>query len=239
MPVLIALVVVAIIATLVLFALRRKEEKASKYDGPVRVVDVDLIGGWLVVEPSGDGATHVSRSSQWLLKRPKTSEDLTSGTLTLRAAGSPLLSGVTGYIVKAPAGATVRARTFSATVEVRGTTGGAEVETVSGGVTLDAIVGGVTVKSDVGEVTGIALTCALVNVNCRAAAVDLNFTIAPSIVEIEAQDGAVRVALPAGAYEIDASSEAGDVEVTVEATPGAPNRIAVKSTNGNVTVEPT
>jgi hypothetical protein len=239
-PVLIVLVVLVVAAIVLVLVLRGSEEATEQFTGDVRVVDADLIGGWIIVEPSTGGPTAVTRNTQWLLKRPSVSQELVDGTLTLRASGSPLVSGVTGYTVKAPPGVRVKARTLSAGIEVRGINGGAEIETASGGVTLDGVGGDIKVNTDVGDVTGTNLTSSALTVASRAAAVDVAFADAPVQVEVQSEGGAVIVGVPAaGAYDVDATSESGGVDVSVASEPGAPNRVRVKCLTGAVEVHGT
>jgi hypothetical protein len=233
--VLLAIVVIAVVAIVVLVALRRSDETSETFTEPVRDVDVDLIGGWVTVQPH-DGPATITRARQWTLRAPVSSHEVAGGTLSLRGKGSPLLSGIVGYTVKVPAGVRLHVRTLSASVEVRGINGGTEVETISGNITLEEIGGDVQIKTDIGEVLARRLAAPSLRAATRMGSLDLAFAAPPDVVDITAEGADVTLAVPGGGYAVNAQSGSGATDIGVANETSAARRITVANTTGPVTI---
>lgn len=112
-----------------------------------------------------------------------------------------------------------------------------QIDGQAGVVTLTGLAGQLAVTSSTGSIDASELTSATVTARATAGAITLDFTGPPDNVDAQAQVGAVTVLLPAGtAYAVDAGSQVGNVEVTVQRDAASTHRVAAQSQVGSVTV---
>lgn len=197
---------------------------------PVTSIKIDNPVGNTQIE--GTDATTVSVTEQlsYTGDPPRTSQAITGGQLTLsytcpsglRMPPPPAVDvnicGVT-YVVKVPRRIAV------------------QIDDEVGATTLNGLAGPLTVTSSTGNVDATELTSGKVTARASAGTITLGFTTPPTTVDAQAQVGSVTVRLPAGtAYAVDAGSQVGSVEVTVQRDPGSAHHVTVHSQVGSVTV---
>lgn len=106
----------------------------------------------------------------------------------------------------------------------------------AGEVTVSGVSGAVDVTASAGHVEGDDLRAPNVRVEDSAGAVDLTFAAPPDDVTVHSKAGEVSVAVPNGAYAVDASSKAGARTVDVPDDPSASHHVKVSSDAGAVSV---
>ncbi|MEY9858606.1 hypothetical protein ABH935_004221 [Catenulispora sp. GAS73] len=106
----------------------------------------------------------------------------------------------------------------------------------AGEVTVNGVSGAVDVIASAGHVEGDDLRAPKVRVQDSAGAVNLTFAAPPDDVTVHSKAGEVSVAVPNGAYAVDASSKAGARTVDVPDDPSASHHVTVSSDAGAVSV---
>lgn len=154
------------------------------------------------------------------------------GVVDLRTGGGDLR-------VEGPA-RDVRIASVDGEVTVIGVEGAVRAEAVAGDMELTGLSGPIRARSGEGVVVGEALTSKEVEVEGGIGGVRLRFAEPPDRVEVDVGEGPAEIAVPAGAYRIDADVNQGDlvVEGIVE-DPDSQRRIVVRTLQGDATIEAT
>lgn len=125
-----------------------------------------------------------------------------------------------GFVVTVPAEFDVRVSTGSGRVETKGIVGDVNIETDNGAIEATELGGGTVVtKSSNGRIR-------------------LTFDTAPGSVRADTHNGAVSVELPddGDGYAVDADSDNGHVDVTVDTDPVAERQVVAQSGNGSIEI---
>jgi DUF4097 and DUF4098 domain-containing protein YvlB len=113
-----------------------------------------------------------------------------------------------------------------------------EITTQAGAVSLVDLTGDVMIITDAGAVEGKGLGGDSVSVKTQAGATSLEFTEPPATVEASTELGAISVKVPGGtAYAVDASTEAGGSDVSVQQDPSSPHKLSLRTRVGGIRVE--
>ncbi|GAA1041536.1 hypothetical protein GCM10009557_65460 [Virgisporangium ochraceum] len=100
--------------------------------------------------------------------------------------------------------------------------------------------GDLKVETTAGRIDASNLRSQHVDVRTQAGEVSLAHQVAPAQTSARTDAGTVTVRLPGGStYAVDATTDAGDREVSVAVDPGSGHRVTAQSEAGNVTVKPT
>jgi hypothetical protein len=189
---------------------------------PVTSLKVDNPVGNTQIE--GTDATTVSVTEQlsYTGSSPQTSHPITGGQLTLSytcPSGVVNVNCSVTYVVKMPRRIAV------------------QIDDKVGSTTLTGLAGELTLTSDTGNIDATGLTSGAVSARANAGTITLRFTTPPTTVDARAQVGSVKLRLPAGtAYAVDAGSQVGNAEVTVQRDPGSAHRVTAQSQVGSVNV---
>ena len=113
-----------------------------------------------------------------------------------------------------------------------------EVRTDFGDIRVAGPAGDVDLETGSGDVEAHGIAGARATVRARSGGARLGFARPPRAVDVEVSSGDVVVAVPAGAYRIEAETRAGDVTLDgVRHDDGARGRIVLDTTAGDVTVK--
>lgn len=112
------------------------------------------------------------------------------------------------------------------------------VRTDNGRIELASVAGGVDVATDNGRIVGNAIDASRVRARTDNGRVELAFTAAPQVVEVRTDNGRIELELPDAdsGYDIDATTDNGDVDVEVRNDPASPRTVTASSDNGSVTI---
>lgn len=115
-----------------------------------------------------------------------------------------------------------------------------DVETDNGRVEVDGIDGDVRIETDNGRIDATDLGATTAAARTDNGRIVLGFDLAPTSVEAHSDNGAITVRLPDDgvAYDVDADSDRGAVDVDVRTDPDADRRVHVTSDDGAIDVEP-
>ncbi|HEY6423715.1 MAG TPA: DUF4097 family beta strand repeat-containing protein [Pseudonocardiaceae bacterium] len=191
---------------------------------PVTSLKIDNPAGENQIEGTDATTVSVTEKLSYTGTPPQTSHPVTGGQLALSyTCPSGVLDvkvcGVT-YVVKVPRRLAI------------------QVNNKAGATTLNGLAGQLTLTSTAGEIDATALTSSAVSAQASAGTITLEFTAPPTTVDAQAQVGSVTVWLPAGtAYAVDAGSQVGSAQVTVQQDPGSTHHITAHSQVGSVTVK--
>jgi hypothetical protein len=112
-----------------------------------------------------------------------------------------------------------------------------QIDDKVGMVKLSGLAGPLTVTSSTGDIDATGLTSDAVTAHAHAGAISLQFSAPPATVDAQTDVGSIMVRLPAdSAYAVDAGSQVGGAEVTVQRDPGSAHHITAHSQVGSVRV---
>lgn len=122
-------------------------------------------------------------------------------------------------------------------VTATNTNGGLRVDVGSGTIALADITGRFDVQTTTGDIVGTGLGSPIGEAVSDRGSVDLSFATAPDLADLTTGAGDITVSVPAGEYDVDATSRRGDVTVEgLTNTSNAPSVILARSTGGNIAV---
>lgn len=131
----------------------------------------------------------------------------------------------------------VRVAVADGDMSVANVSGAVRAEVTNGDLELASLSGPLRIRMAEGELTGADLTSTDAEIESGTGNVDLEFTGAPERVEIDIGAGNLTLSLPRGTYRLDESRGAGSIDTEgITEDPEAPNRIAIRSGEGNVTI---
>lgn len=122
-------------------------------------------------------------------------------------------------------------------VTANNTNGGLRVDVGAGTITLDAISGRFDVQTTTGDIVGTALSAPIAEAVSDRGALDLSFDTAPDLADLATGAGDITASLPAGEYDVDATTRRG--AVTVEGltnTSNASSVVLARSVGGDIVV---
>ncbi|HEU5151844.1 MAG TPA: hypothetical protein VFU19_15195 [Iamia sp.] len=216
---------------------RTTETDATTLTGEVRRAVVHVTGSVEITTGPVD-RVEIARRSTFGITRPRISETLDDGLLTVRVecvgGASTMCTNRVELVVPAAVSITIDALG----VDVADVEGDVEIESGAGSVDLDRLAGEVAVSVGGGSVHGRELRSPRVRASAGAGSVDLGFVTAPEDVEATSGAGSVVVELPPGeaAYRVDADAGAGSDTVTVKTDQTSDRLIRANAGAGSVQV---
>ncbi|HEV7976797.1 DUF4097 family beta strand repeat-containing protein [Amycolatopsis sp.] len=181
--------------------------------GPITAVRLDLPVGDVHVRVEDGASASLHREVTYRGDRPGTTHRLEGGTLVL--AGCDNNCGVR-YDLVLPSELAVTGTVGTGRIDID-RAASADLRSSTGDVKLERISGAVTVSAGTGRV----------NVGLSK----------PASVRVEANTGAVTVAVPQASYRVSAHSDVGSTSVDVPQDPSSANWVDVSSNTGRVTVK--
>lgn len=190
---------------------------------PVTSLTIDNPVGDTRIEGTDAMTVSVTEQLHYSDNPPQTSHTVTGSQLALSytCPSSVINADVCSvtYVVKVPR-----------RIEVK-------VEGKVGTTTLAGLAGQLTLSSSTGSIDATGLASGSVTARTGAGSITLEFITPPTLVDAQAQVGSVTVRLPAGTtYVVDAGSQVGNVDVTVQQEPASGHRVTAHSQVGSVTV---
>ncbi|TNE90450.1 MAG: hypothetical protein EP330_08115 [Deltaproteobacteria bacterium] len=221
-------------------------------DGSYDSVRIDLDAGDVRVAVADVDQIQIERTLRYRQTRPEPVAEVASGELFLgvRCTGCSV-----DHVVLIPESAPIAALTGAGDMEFRrlshtlsaATAAGriglldhgatADLHSSAGDLEVDGLDGSLFARADAGRIDVVGARAAEVEVSSGAGDLSLVLEGFPQFVSAFASAGAVELELPGGAYALEATADAGDVQVrglTQDAS--AARRIEVRSAAGDVTV---
>jgi hypothetical protein len=231
------LVVVSAYTIVTDIAYRRLSPSVRTFPSPVRVLDVDIENGSVVVEAwSRTGASATSTVTEGI-SSPSNAEDLIAGTLRVNSSCGANYVGNDhcnlNVTIRVPTTTKINAEAHNGNITVRGVMGSLDLDSGQGDVTVVGGRGRLELHSDQGEVNASDLTSPFVIATSGQGDVNVAFAAAPSDVLATSAQGSVTVNLPKGptAYRVLASSSQGSVSTGSVHIDSASRRV-VTATSG-------
>jgi hypothetical protein len=195
-------------------------EESYEITESIDALVVDARAAAVTIE-TGDGPVTVTEIYRYEDDKPATSHRVDGSTLRLTDTGcrnDEVLCGVE-FRVHMPAESSAR------------------IDAQAGAVRVTGLAGDVTATTQAGAFEGEALTGDQVSVTTQAGAATLAFSQAPVSVRATTQVGAIEVKVPAGtAYAVDARTNVGGAEVSVQQDQASAHKIQVSAELGSVNV---
>jgi hypothetical protein len=188
----------------------------------VRVLDVDLRAGRVLVERSPDQQVHATVTSEGTWRKPETTRQQDGQTLTLSSQGcnhQPMWGRCrVQYSLKVPDGVQV------------GLTANA------GQLVVNGVDGDVSARVNAGEIQLTDLRSKTVDAYTDAGRIVAGFAEAPQDVRTTTSTGAIEIRVPTagGPYAVEASADLGAATVDVPTDPTSARRISARTSVGAV-----
>ena len=114
-----------------------------------------------------------------------------------------------------------------------------EVQTSNGKVVIDGLAGDAAIETDNGAIEGERLATVEIRARTDNGRILLDFDQSPTMVDATTDNGAITVRLPddGAAYDVEAESDNGNVDIDVRTDPTAERTIVVESDNGAIDVK--
>lgn len=142
-----------------------------------------------------------------------------------------------GEIVVDGARRDVRVAVADGDVSVANVAGAVRAEVTNGDLALASLNGPLRIRTAEGDLTGADLTSSDAEIESGTGNVDLEFAETPERIEIDIGAGNLTLVVPSGTYRLDESRGAGSIDTEgITEDPEAPNRITIRSGEGNVTI---
>jgi len=195
---------------------RTTEVDTTTFTGEVRRADVHVTGSVQITTGRVD-RVEVSRRSTFGVRRPRITETLEDGLLTVRVECTGGLSMICTNRVELVVPAAVSLTIDALGVELADVEGDVEIDSGAGSVHLERLSGELDLSVGGGSIEAHDLRGARVRAAAGAGSVELSFLVPPDDVDAASGAGSVRVWLPAGdeTYRVDADAGAGSDIVTV------------------------
>ncbi|WP_461020552.1 DUF4097 family beta strand repeat-containing protein [Streptomyces daliensis] len=174
----------------------------------------------------------VHRRIEYQGDRPEgASHRVEDGVLVLGGCGDDC--SVT-YTVELPAGLPVSGKASSGEVTLS-RVGAVDVATDSGGIELDGVAGAVEARTSNGRIEGRGLRGGHVRAETSNGGIDLAPAKAQDVTA-KTSNGAIELTVPAGAYEVSSRTSNGEKDIGIRDERGAPHRLDLVTSNGDITV---
>lgn len=207
-----------VVATAAMALTTNDETKTTPARGTVKRVVVSNDNGDVTVRTGGDAS--VKRTERWNFVRPSYSQDVSDGTLTVRAKcpNVPLNNCAVDLVLQVPTKAAVQTRTVNGDVHVDGISGSP-----------------VTVTSTNGDLTLTDLATASLGAETTNGDIDVALGERPDKVDLSSTNGDIDAVLPKGSYDIQTRTTNGDVSVkALDDDSSSRRKVSVSTTNGDI-----
>jgi hypothetical protein len=224
------------------FGPAQTEVITDSYDEAINTVEFDIHGGDIEVIGSGGDTVSVEKQLSWYgSAQPESVEKLSDGTLHISDpdcdSGAPIDCSIS-YTVRLPESVSVDAYTEAGQLDISGVAGELRLVTDAGDIDCVDANGPVDAQTAAGQVTITDTRSEKVAARSDAGDVEVRFVTNPKQVDASSNAGQVEVSLPddKAVYSVDADSNVGEVAVDVEDSSSAERAITAHSDAGDVTV---
>lgn len=195
---------------------RTTETDHTVFTGEVRRADVRITGRVEITTGAAD-EVEISRRSTFGVSRPRVTERLVDGLLTVRVECVGGISVVCDNRVELVVPADVALSIDALGVDISDVTGNIDVNSGAGSIDLARVSGELDLSVGGGSIHGREVRSTRVRADAGAGSVELEFLAPPDDVDATSGAGSVVVWLPEGdeAYRVDADAGAGSDVVTV------------------------
>jgi putative adhesin len=215
--------------------------EVTTYDAAdVRIVDVRNSAGSVTIEgaPERDEVTVTARISDGLRETGQ-SQALVDGRLELRGS-CPVIGGTwcdVDYTVEVPADVEVHVDADHGRIRVSQIDGPVDLDTDNGSIEAGSLSGRLAVQADNGSITAERLRSSVVVAETDNGSVTIELVEPPDTVEARSDNGRVEVILPntEDAYDLDISTDNGDISDDIRTDPTSARRITIETDNGDAT----
>jgi len=202
---------------------------------PVNSLIVNDTTGSVSVSSGPGSEVSVTTTIHYSTSSPYITHTISGHALTLGYSGCTDCS--VAFTVTVPRTASVTIHVQTGHVSVASLAGDVSVGDDTGKVTLIGLTGNVSVRDGTGSVSGTGLSAKRASFQDGTGSIDVAFTAAPRQLSAVTGTGEVSVRVPSGtAYQVNASSKAGSVKVSVPQSPTVTHVITATTTTGAVSV---
>jgi DUF4097 and DUF4098 domain-containing protein YvlB len=216
----------------------KTEDQTQAYNERVTRVEITLDSGDVTFAPGAADTVSVSRHLRWQSGKPVVTEKVDGSTMRISITCPKHDICEVGYRLTISSAASVHAHTNSGNIALAGITGDLDLDTDSGDVTVDGAAGVVHMASDSGFVRGNGLRSGDVQAKAHSGDITLGFVAAPVTVAAQAKSGNVTITVPRadGGYRVNAKTESGNRNVTVDEAAAASHSIVATVDSGDITI---
>lgn len=217
----------------------RTETQTQAYPGLIREFDIELGTGDLRVVAGAEDAVVVTRRLHWSFTKPTVHEVLEGQRLTITQSCRPSLAAGPNcgidYTIGVPTGIRLRAHTDTGDIVVDGVRGTVELSTSTGDISITAAAGDLLLRTDTGSVTVTGAHSFHVDVSTDTGDITLGLAGAPDAVTASSDTGDVRITVPRGGlYHVQSEVGTGDASVTVQTSDASDRTITARTDTGDI-----
>jgi hypothetical protein len=253
-PVVGAIVVLAIIAVVVAGGVwvwksfgpsaRHTQQQSKTYDDKVTALDITGNSGVIRLIADDSDTVKVERKLRWTKNRPKSTESVSGGKLTIKqtGCGDGFSLGFNqcniDYTIHLPAATKVTAAADSGEIFTTGIKGAMSLHADSGDVSVNGSGKKLSASVDSGNVIGRNLKATDVTVNADSGDATLDFLTAPDKVKGTVDSGDIMMSVPKDgtAYKVTAVVDSGNKVIEVKKSDSSKHVISVQADSGDLTV---
>ncbi len=210
-----------------------------EFHQPIHHVEVAVPFGDISISASQDETlTHVDLQLECRTETPDYSIYVEGRTLyvTIDAGLDASACGGT-FFLAVPKWVSSSLATDRGKVTASGLTGSVDIVSYDGEVFLNHLSGQVEVTAVSGDVDGVGIGRATTTITTGSGDVSLSFDEIPNLVDIDILAGNASLQVPASAYQIDASTGSGHVDLQgVDPAPSAPNALRLALDAGDIVI---
>ena len=219
-------------------ALQQRTHSYSVSGGLQALVVHAHVGG-VHITGADSGQVTVTELLTFRHTAPRTTHQVTAGTLTMDNHCPALETCSVGYDITAPRTMTIRVDDSVGTIRLKSLSGQVTAHTNAGNIDLGQVSGPVEVTTHAGSILGQDVSSANITLRLSAGRIEVTFSAPPETVTATATAGSVSLRLPGNvAYAVDARATVGATHVSVTRNPASPRHITATATTGSITIEP-
>lgn len=206
--------------------------------GQMKALAVHAHVGGVHITGADSGKVVVTEHLTFRHTAPRTTHQVTAGTLTIDSHCPALETCSVGYDITVPRAMTIRVDDNVGTIRLESLSGQVTAHTNAGNIDLGQVSGPVEVTSRAGSILGQNVSSAYATLRLSAGRIEVTFSAPPATLTATATVGPVSLRLPGNVtYAVDARATVGTTRVSVTRNPASPHRITATTTTGAITIE--
>jgi DUF4097 and DUF4098 domain-containing protein YvlB len=229
---------VAVTACKVVTVTISTEQQSQTYQKQINRIELDLEAGNITLSPGDSSSVRVGRTLHWRSTKPTIEESFSDQTMRVRVT-CPQSDGCSAdFTIEAPAGVSVQAKTQAGDVKITDISGALDIANSAGDIRVTNAIGEVRITGDSGQISGTGLHSHTLTAKTDSGDIELAFTDAPQTVDATTQSGDVTVTVPhtTGDYRVQADTNSGRRTVSVGVNSSSSRSITARTDAGDVTI---
>jgi DUF4097 and DUF4098 domain-containing protein YvlB len=207
--------------------------------GKIERVVVETRNGDVTIRPGDD--PEVTRTERWNFSRPRYTQDVSDGTLTVKARcpAAVFNNCSVELALVVPESVDVRTTTRNGDIEISGLDDGSvTVQTANGDVDVTGLASdAVAAATTNGDVTIANVRADSIRAGTTNGEIDVRLAARPDDLRLTSTNGDIEAVLPSGSYDVRTQTNNGDVSVEgLDDDDSSDNTVTATTTNGDIDI---